>query len=147
MPREKIAKRLLLALQNESNATVKFNHKLVSCDFKRRVALFEHIIEKDVDTSPVDTSKVKAIRFDFIIGCDGAYSVLRQSMMKQSEMDFQQSYINAFWCDYIIPPTSDGRYRMNSQNIHVWPDKDSIVVAQPDFVSFDESRHYGGVQY
>ena len=139
--------RLRLALQNESNATVNFNHKLISCDFKGRVALFEHLVEGDVERSPVDTTKVKAIQFDFMIGCDGACSVLRQCMMKHTEMDFQQSHINAFWCNFIILPTSDGSYRMSSQNFLVWPAKDSIVIAQPDFVSFSQSRLHGGVQY
>lgn len=60
--------RLRLALQNESNATVNSNHKLILCDFKGRVALFEHLVEGDVERSPVDTTKVKAIQFDFIIG-------------------------------------------------------------------------------
>lgn len=136
-----------MALRNESNATVNFKHKLISCDFKRRVALFEHTHEKDADRSPADARNVKAIRFDFAMGCDGAYSVFRQSMMKQSEMDFEQSYINAFWCDFVIPPTSDGQYRIDSQYFHVWPDKDSIVVAQPDFVSFNDCRHHGALQY
>ena len=79
--------------------------------------------------------KSKTVPFDFIIGCDGSYSVLRQCMMRQSDMDFQQSYINALWCDFIIPPASDGQYRMDSKCLHVWPDKQSIVMAQPDFVS------------
>ena len=68
-------------------------------------------------------------------------------MMKQSEMDFEQSYINALWCDFVIPPSSDIRYRIDSQHFHVWPDKDSIVVAQPDSVSFDECRHLRVLQY
>ena len=81
------------------------------------------------------------------MGCDGAYSVFRQSMMKQSEMDFEQSYINAFWCDFVIPPNSDGRYRIDSQYFHTWPDKGSIVVAQPNLVSFNDCRHHGALQF
>ena len=50
-------------------------------------------------------------------------------------MDFQTSYIQAKWCDFIISAASDGGYRLNSANLHVWPDKESIVLAQPDFVS------------
>ena len=127
-----------------------FNHKLVSCDFRSKIASFEHVIWKEEyastndmavhEASPVNMGTTKAIQFDFIIGCDGANSVLRHCMMRQLDMDFQQSYMDALWCDFVIPPTSDGQYRLNSQNLHVWPAKDSIIMAQPDFVSIDLSK-------
>ncbi|MCJ1463252.1 hypothetical protein MMC07_001857 [Pseudocyphellaria aurata] len=147
LPREKIAKRLLLALQKEPNATVIFNQRLVSCDFESKLASFKRVVwkEKSADIeaklpenmagneqASVDTTTARTIRFDFIIGCDGAYCVLRQCMMKQMDMDFQQSYADALWCDFIIPPTSDGDYRLNSKNVHIWPEKESIFMAQPD---------------
>jgi kynurenine 3-monooxygenase len=148
LPREKIAKRLLLALQKEPSATLIFNHKLISCDFEGKTASFENINWKEMlapdgkpsddrgvnDASPVDPTKIRTIPFDFIFGCDGSYSNLRQSMMRQTDMDFQTSYIHAKWCDFIIPPASNGDYRMNPHNLHVWPDNESIVVAMPDFV-------------
>lgn len=152
----------MLALQKEANATVIFNHKLVSCDFEGKVASFERVLWKNesvdaVDkpaesvagngTTPLDNTKSTIVEFDFVIGCDGSYSVLRQCMMRQSEMDFQQSYIDALWCDFIIPPASDGQYRMDSKCLHVWPDKESIVMAQPDFVSHSRPRTSQYVQY
>ena len=111
--------------------------------------MFEHTCERDsdisVDLSVVISSRVKEIRFDFAMGCDVAYSVFRQSMMKQSEMDFEQTYINAFWYDFVIPRNSEARYRIDSQYFHVWPNKDSIVVAQPGFVSFNQYTYLGAL--
>lgn len=133
-----------------------FKHKLVSCDFEGKVASFERVVCKERsadaeanssqdmagnDKSPVDTTTAKTIKFDFVIGCDGAYSALRQCMMKQMDMDFQQSYIDALWCDFVIPPAPDGDYRLNSKNLHVWPQNESMVMAQPDFVSPNRCRH------
>ena len=116
----------------------------MACDFKRKLASFEHVTwreepaiikDKAVDEiSPVGINKTKTIEFDFVIGCDGAYSVVRQCMMRQLDMDFQQSFMDALWCDFVIPSTVDGQYRLNSQNLHVWPAEDSIIMAQPDFV-------------
>lgn len=129
-----------------------FNYKLVSCNLEGKVASFERVIwnkksadakakpSKDMagnEESPVDTATAKAIKFDFVIGCDGGHSALRQCMMKQMDMDFQQSYIDALWCDFIIPPASDGDHRMSSKNFHVWPQNESIFVAQPGSVSAD----------
>ena len=128
----------------------------MSCDFEGKVATFERVVWKEKsagaearaaenmagsEPSPVDTTKIKAINFDFIIGCDGAYSALRQCMMRQMDMDFQQLHIDALWCDFIIPPTSDGQYRLNPKNLHLWPDKESIIMAQPDFVSPERPKH------
>lgn len=128
----------------------------MSCDFEGKVALFEHVIWKENsagaeakpaenmagnEPSLVDKTKATASKFDFIIGCDGAHSVLRQCMMRQLDMDFQQSHIDARWCDFIIPPTSDRQYRLTPKRLHLWPDKESMVVAQPDFVSPDRSTH------
>ena len=149
LPREKIAKRLLLALEEEPTAIVIFNHKLISCDFDSKTASFENINwKKDfaydekptddralIDAYPVTPARTRTVSFDFVIGCDGSYSTLRQCMMRHVDMDFHTSYIHAKWCDFVISAASDGSYRLNSENLHVWPDKESIVMAQPDFVS------------
>ena len=50
-------------------------------------------------------------------------------------MDFQPKYINALWCDFIIAPIEGNDYAIEAQNLHLWPDKESITLAQPDFVS------------
>lgn len=133
-----------------------FNHKLISCNLDDKVARFERVVWKekpekaedkpseDADKDKktlLDTPKTKEINFDFIIGCDGAYSNLRQFMMRQTDVDFEQSYIDALWCDFIIPPDANGDYKMNSKNLHLWPDDESIIMAQPDFVSvLDRAR-------
>ena len=72
--------------------------------------------------------------FGFLFGCDGAYSNVRQCMMKKMDMDYEVSYIHANWYDIVIPSAPDGSYRMDPGSLHVWPDKDSMVIALPDFV-------------
>ena len=149
LPREKVAKYLLLALRKQPTAKLFFNQKLVSCDLKRKTVQFESINwmsnyaaeakptdDRDVqDTSVKNSAMTRTVSFGFLFGCDGAYSNIRQSMMREMDMDYEVSYIHAKWCDLIIPPGTNGDYRMDSHNLHVWPDKDSIVMAQPDFVS------------
>lgn len=50
-------------------------------------------------------------------------------------MDFQQKHINALWGDFIIAPIEDNNYAIEAQNLHLWPDMESITLAQPDLVS------------
>ena len=134
----------------------------MSCDFERKIASFERVswkketfdaIDKPAENvagdgkSASDNTECRTVEFDFIFGCDGSYSVLRQCMLRQSDMDFQQSYINALWCDFIIPAAPDGEYRMNSKCLHVWPNRQSIVMVQPDFVSDDRFKSFQNAQY
>ena len=42
---------------------------------------------------------------DLICSCDGAYSVLRQEMMKRTRMDFSQKYIPHGYVEIAMPPT------------------------------------------
>lgn len=138
---------------------------MTGCDFDNKVITFESVLWKEKSRAseqeladdvvgrksvpvakpaeelekmpnvPTNTSKTKTINFDFLIGADGTYSSVRQSMMRKLEVDFSQFYCNALWCDFIFPPDKAGNYRMSSKCLHVWPADENIVMAQPDFVS------------
>lgn len=105
LPREKIAKLLLLALRRYIKVRIFFGKKLVACDFKSKVAVFEPVLwnrskksQKDelndskgklIDVNAVleescslIDNKVIEVHFDFIFGCDGANSSVRQLMMR-----------------------------------------------------------------
>lgn len=155
----------MLALMQHPNAKLLFNQRLSSCDLDKKVVVLETVAWKeksrvaeqqladdvagnkpmpvakpseDVGASknqPVNTSEKTTVSFDFLIGADGTYSSVRQSMMRKTHMDFSQEYCEALWCDFVIPAKSDGDYPMNSQCLHVWPADKSIAMCQPDFVS------------
>jgi kynurenine 3-monooxygenase len=156
----------MLALMKEPTAKLFFNHRLASCDFENKVVTFESVIWKEksqvseqelandvvgskpmpvarsaeeckgMKAKPVNTSKMTSVVFDFLIGADGTYSSVRQSMMRKLQMDFSQEYLQALWCDFIFPAAKDGSYRMQSTCLHVWPADQNIVMCQPDFVGF-----------
>lgn len=143
----------MLALAKEPTAKLFFNHRLSSCDFENKVATFDimthhvkshsskqnliHVEEeKLLSVKDTSTSSTKNVSFDFLIGADGTYSTVRQSMMRKLHMDFSQQYLDALWCDFYFPAAEDGSYRMDSTCLHVWPADESIVMCQPDFVSY-----------
>ncbi|KAL8723980.1 MAG: hypothetical protein Q9181_007042 [Wetmoreana brouardii] len=142
--RTTIGNRLMLALCKEPNAKVFFGHKLVACDLNAKTAAFECIQPRDennlglaegMTANEPHSERVKSKRttgFDFIIGADGAHSLLRQQMMRQSNMDYQQSYIDALWCDFFMPPNLDGNHSLDPTFLHVWPNKESVFIALPD---------------
>lgn len=160
----------MLALIKEPSAKLFFNHRLSSCDFENKVATFDTVIRKGtnqmtkqdsthvvddeprVGTTPgeekkstsvkqISTSNTKNVSFDFLIGADGSYSAVRQFMMRKLHMDFSQQYLDALWCDFFFPAAEDGTYRMDSTCLHVWPASESIVMCQPDFVSYFMVEH------
>lgn len=94
-----------------------------------------------MDTVPTNTSRTRDVKFDFLIGADGTYSSVRQSIMRSVEVDYSQEYVGAVWCDFIIPSNQDGDYPMDSKCLHVWPADEGIVMAQPDFVSAHSFKH------
>lgn len=128
-----------------------FNHKLTNLDFDEKTVTFESVVWKDKgynldkvagdngrphDSQPVgqtaggfedssvlpnDTLRFKTVKFDFLIGADGTYSSVRQNLMRKTEVDFHQVYVNALWCDLMFPPDKKtGDYRMSSKCLHVW---------------------------
>ncbi|KAI1342554.1 kynurenine 3-monooxygenase [Xylariaceae sp. FL0016] len=89
-------------------------------------------VHKSGDAKP-DETQIKEVKYDFLIGADGTYSSVRQTLMRKMEIDFHQTYVQAHWCDFIIPSAKNGDYPMDSRCLHVWPADKSIVMAQPDF--------------
>lgn len=49
-------------------------------------------------------------------------------------MNYEQSYVDAQWCDIVIPPTTNGKPRLNPEEVHVWPDREGLFVAIADLV-------------
>ena len=150
MQRTNIGIRLLLAVREEPNAKIFFGHKLVQCDLNAKTATTEkmrwqrpeirsnHEAIQGTTANTIyigDAADLKTITFDFIIGADGAHSLLRQHMMRQSNMNYQQEYVDALWCDFFMPPAPDGPHKLDPTFLHVWPNRDSMFIALPDAVS------------
>ncbi|KAL8706376.1 MAG: hypothetical protein Q9201_000584 [Fulgogasparrea decipioides] len=145
--RTTIGKCLMLALRKEPNVKVFFGHKLVACDLNAKTAAFECIARprsQDITNLGLaegmtadnphaeGASSKRTTGFDFIIGADGAHSLLRQQIMRQSNMDYQQSYTDALWCDFYMPPDSDGHHRLDPAYLHLWPHKECVFIVSPD---------------
>ena len=152
MDREKLNKRLLRELEVSPNVRIFYNHQLVSADFDNKKAVFKHtfprgssekqppaklvdIVEEDISVELVE------VTFDQCIGADGAHSATRHQLTKHTRVDFQQTWIDTFWCEFIVPASSGG-YKMSPNHLHVWPHPEFMFVAAPDIVSiysfFDE---------
>ncbi|KAE8353974.1 kynurenine 3-monooxygenase [Aspergillus coremiiformis] len=123
---------LLDELERTPNVKLFFNHKLTGADFHSNKAWFERRAPGDTPL-PGTSNRVPEIQvsFDYLIGADGAHSASRYHMMKYSRVDYQQEYIDTLWCEFRIPPSETGDFRISPNHLHIWPGKEFMFIALP----------------
>jgi kynurenine 3-monooxygenase len=52
-------------------------------------------------------------------------------MMKFARVDYQQEYIDTLWCEFRIPPSEDGNFRISPNHLHIWPGREFMFIALP----------------
>ncbi|KAL8794337.1 MAG: hypothetical protein Q9195_003034 [Heterodermia aff. obscurata] len=142
-------KRLLDALEKMPNVKFFFNHKLVGADFNANTAWFEQRDRaKRTDHAQNPTSNDRSasehedstssrareitVKFDFLIGADGAHSATRYHLMKYAQLSYQQEYIDALWCEFHINPRPpDSSFAISPNHLHIWPGTSFMFIAIP----------------
>jgi kynurenine 3-monooxygenase len=72
-------------------------------------------------------------RGDAIIGVDGAFSAVRESMQKKlTEFEYDESYLPHGYKELTIPPAADGSWQMEKEALHIWPRKSFMMIALPN---------------
>ncbi|KAM3563252.1 hypothetical protein ARSEF4850_002409 [Beauveria asiatica] len=87
---------LLDCLDALPNVKLFFNHKLIHVDFHNCMALVE---DRDWLSQSIE------VKFDIMLGADGARSAVRYHMMNISRMDYQHEYLDdgSFTCTLFMP--------------------------------------------
>lgn len=105
------------------NVRVRFNHKCTEVDLGSATAQLSHTA----------TNELLAAKGDAVVGVDGAFSAVRQSMQKQiSDFAYDESYLPHGYKELTIPPNPDGSWRMEKNALHVWPRKSFMMIALPN---------------
>ena len=129
--RETLNHLLLKASEKSSRVLVKFGYTLLTADSKTGHCTFQRN----------DSNNVEEYTFDLIIGADGAYSNVRESMLKQGRVNFSRSYIAHGYKELTIPSvtrfTADGKpysaYAVtNYRGLHIWPRGRFMLIALPN---------------
>src|SRR5256714_476721 len=111
------------AAQRYPNVRVHFNHKCTDVDLDSATAqLFN-----------ASTSQQLSAQADAVIGVDGAFSAVRQSMqLKIENFQYEESYLAHGYKELTIPPGPDGSWRMEKEALHIWPRKSFMMIALPN---------------
>ena len=103
------------------NVRIFFNHRCTGVELTKPAACLE-----------TGTGRVTA-RGDAVIGVDGAFSAVRQSLQKQvSNFEYDESYLAHGYKELTIPPAPDGPWRMEKNALHIWPRKSFMMIALPN---------------
>ena len=67
-----------------------------------------------------------------LFGTDGAFSAVRQRMMKGDRFDFSQSYLAHGYKEIAMPPQEDGGFALDAEALHIWPRGHFMLMALPN---------------
>src|SRR5438094_3164891 len=111
------------AAQRYPNVRVHFNHKCIGVDIDSATArLFN-----------TSTNQPLSASADSIIGVDGAFSAVRQSMqLKIDNFQYDESYLAHGYKELTIPPGPNGSWQMEKNALHIWPRKSFMMIALPN---------------
>ncbi|CAK5264262.1 unnamed protein product [Mycena citricolor] len=145
------------ALLNESllehaasleNTQIFFQHKVQAVDFDRKSMTV-------IDTA---AGSERPVEFDFCIGADGSYSVIRRQLMRvlrhvhpdcqdcvltgspcscyRIRMDFQQEYLKDEYIELRMPAGRDSEgnpiFLLDPSHLHIWPRHSFMFIALPN---------------
>ncbi|PYJ04524.1 MAG: kynurenine 3-monooxygenase [Verrucomicrobia bacterium] len=124
------------AAQRYSNVRVHFNHKCTDVDLDSATVQLLKTNGSSVvaGVSPANPqNEIIQAHGDAVIGVDGAFSAVRQSMqMHIDNFQYDESYLAHGYKELTIPPGPDGSWRMEKNALHIWPRKSFMMIALPN---------------
>ncbi|KAI0950545.1 hypothetical protein AcV7_010451 [Taiwanofungus camphoratus] len=111
-----------------TNIRVFFKYKVLSIDFNTRVMTVRNM----------DTEQNAQVSFDFCVGSDGSYSVVRRQLMRVVRMDYQQEYIPHEYLELKMPAGppmvigGDPTFLLDPNHLHIWPRHTFMLIALPN---------------
>ncbi|KAM6500602.1 FAD/NAD(P)-binding domain containing protein [Amanita muscaria] len=108
------------------NIEIYFRHKVLSADFDN----------KSMTVRDNSLNKELTVDFDFCIGADGSYSIIRRQMMRVVRMNYQQEYVKDEYIELKIPAGHDDQGRpvflLDPNHLHIWPRHSFMLIALPN---------------
>src|SRR5437868_12826737 len=109
------------AAQRYENVRVHFNHKCTGIDLNSATA---QLVNSFVEAVSAANSNVIQASGDAVIGVDGAFSAVRQSMqLAISNFQYDESYLAHGYKELTIPPGPNSSWQMEKNALHIWPRK------------------------
>lgn len=72
------------------------------------------------------------LKFSRLFGMDGAFSNVRDHLLKQGLYNYSQEFIEYGYKELHIPPDSQGNNQIHGNALHIWPRKNFMLIALPN---------------
>ena len=69
---------------------------------------------------------------DIVVGADGAYSALRDAIVRSERADYRQEHLPWGYKELTIARGPDGGFALDPGALHIWPRGDSMMIALPN---------------
>src|SRR5688572_29178576 len=97
--------------------------------FKRRITNVD-LLNTAVTVEQNGSSSV--LKYDAIVGGDGAFSTVRHAMQLTDRFDFSQDFIDHGYKELQIPAGNAGTFKLEKNALHIWPRESFMLIALPN---------------
>ncbi len=106
-------------------------HEKVQLFFNQRI---EDVSLENASLTFADQDKGSSYTagYNTIFGTDGAFSKVRESMMKTKRFNFSQSFLGHGYKELTIPPGKSHEYQLYPNALHIWPRNSFMLIALPN---------------
>ena len=115
---------LLDELDQYDNVKIYFNSPCKEVDLENA----------EVEIENQENHQKTRLTADYLIGTDGAGSVVRRTMQQQRGFLFSnsQNFLNHGYKELSFPATEDGDYSTYKNALHIWPRGENMLIALPN---------------
>lgn len=113
---------LLMDEAEAAGAKIHFEQRCQGADYTSNALFLEHAL----------TGKSTEVTAEVSFGTDGAFSAVRQSIMKTDRFNYSQHFIEHGYKELTIPPGERGEFRMEKNALHIWPRGHFMLIALPN---------------
>ncbi len=122
LARDRLVQLVVDHAERHPDVSLHFRHKCEDIDLDEPAPVVRDL-ETDETASPAS---------QVVIGADGAYSAVRERLMKAGRFDYEQDYLSHGYKELSIPSAPDGGWRFEPEALHIWPRHDFMFIALPN---------------
>ncbi len=122
---------LMDACLKTGNVEFFYGHKLDKINVENKEVIFATNNNFSIDGQDNSNSGEKVVQYEYLFGCDGTFSCVRQQLVDQGLVDAALSTLDYRFKEIYIPPRN-GEYVLDPNYVHIWNIAELLFVALPD---------------
>ncbi len=113
---------MMTAAEKAEPVNIHFNQDCTSIDFENQA----------LTIADENGTTLNQHKFEFLIGCDGAGSRVRQALMPAVGGVSDSQFLDHDYKELEIPAGPDGRHQIEREALHIWPRGGFMLIALPN---------------